>query len=104
MNQCTAPEFTAQMARTWDCRHWMIYVVIYGATHWPEVRITASAGIPTIKTRTAALSELGFALKASHECWNWIEDEAADDVNGRGVHLIASATVVPLDLGRGATL
>lgn len=99
MNQSTAAtEFKAQMTRTTNGRYWAIYVVLHGAPHWPDVQLPASAGIPTIAARTAALSELGYAPKATHKHWEWIEY----NTNGQRVDLIALATVVPLAPPRGA--
>ncbi|MEV0774563.1 DUF6303 family protein [Streptomyces sp. NPDC050428] len=98
MNQSTArTEFRAQMTQTRNGRYWEIYVVLHGVPHWPDVQLPASAGVPTVAVRTAALRELGYAPKAAHGRWDWIEFNTIGD----RVDLIALVIVVPLN-PRGA--
>jgi Family of unknown function (DUF6303) len=90
----------AQMARAIDGLSWAVYVVLYGETVWPEVRLAIADGIPTRATRDAALARLGYAVAAPDEPWQWDEAEDPGDPYGRGaVHVFATTTVVPLASG-----
>ncbi|MFD0380143.1 DUF6303 family protein [Streptomyces sp. NPDC127112] len=52
---------------------WQVYVARTGLVcEWPAFTWPASAEIPTIAERSAALADLGFALAEDAE-WEWME-------------------------------
>ncbi|MFD8967686.1 DUF6303 family protein [Streptomyces sp. NPDC059568] len=86
---------TAQMSRTGDGAHWVVYVVLSSEPqHWPEVLIPADNGIPSIADRAAALAHLGFVPFTAYPFWGWVETTNPRDTTSP-VRLIATLAVVP---------
>ncbi|WP_405797389.1 DUF6303 family protein [Streptomyces sp. NBC_01506] len=84
----------AQMARTHDGAHWIIYVVILGESEWPEVRLPVGDGIPSVARRSDVLASLGYVSSSAATRWEWIEGQSDDEP----VHLIATHKVVPAEI------
>ncbi|MFJ5679519.1 DUF6303 family protein [Streptomyces sp. NPDC093097] len=83
-------DLTAQMSnyRGW----WFLYVVLYGASHWPEHNWGKGAAIPTPAERAAALDALGYEVPDDAE-WTWIEDSEVPGDPSSPVRLSARITV-----------
>ncbi|MGW2256702.1 DUF6303 family protein [Streptomyces sp. NPDC001780] len=86
---------TAQMSRTANGAHWVIYVQLLGEGEWPKVVLPAHDTIPAIATRTDILARLGYEPATPYPFWQWIETGRMSE-SASPVELVATVPVVPI--------
>ncbi|MFJ5640818.1 DUF6303 family protein [Streptomyces sp. NPDC093223] len=89
MSAPVAPVHTAVLSVSPGTGTWRVFVALLGTTDpWPE-HMFATAVLPTLIARTAALARLGFE-PVTDGAWEWSEDGSSPD---RPVDLLASIKV-----------
>lgn len=84
----------AHMIQSYDGTEWQVFVALPDEARWPTVPFPLTDGIPTLRTRTTALADLGYTLLDGEHTWDWMETVFEGDPDGT-VSLVATTTVAP---------